>query len=278
MLPNLNPFVRFAGAVSADICPDKPYCVADSRLFLCRSGRARLTVSGEEHTVTEDTLVYIPPYALYGFSNFSGDDGFVIVAVNFDFDQSRCHLRTTLVKLPNSDTVEREEQYIPEQFREAIVVENGGFVREELDAVVSLFFSKEQYYRDMSSGYMKCALLKLLGAQRNGVDSPAVRVLSYIAKNYARRISNADIAKEFGYHPNHLNRIVKAHTGKTLKDYIIHYRVKVAKRLLASTSLSVTEISEECGFSSPPYFSEMFVRYEGTSPREYRRKLRSSVI
>ena len=278
MLPRLNPFVRFAGVVTADICPDKPYCVGDSRLFYCRRGKATLTVCGIRYEIASGALVYIPPYELYGFSDFSSDEDFVMVTVNFDFDQSRCDVRKTLAKIPADAEYDRAPLFIPEQFSSAVVLTDGGFVRDELDGMVSLFFSKEKFYRDMSSAYLKCILLKLLGAERQTSDSPAARVLSYISKNYGKRMSNADIAREFNYHPNHLNRIIKAHTGKTLQDYMIYYRVKVSKRLLASTTLTVTEISEECGFSTPSYFSEIFLREEGVTPREYRRNIRSTVI
>lgn len=278
MLSKLNPFVRFAGVISAELCPTKQYCVGDSRLFLCIGGGATLTVSGVAHTLTEGTLAYLPPYVLYGFSDFSSDGDFVIYTVNFDFDQTRSDMRESVPKFFGKVPDEREEIYVPEPFSTPAVMTNGGIVREELNSVISLFFAKEQYYRDLSSAYVKCAMLKLLGAEAVSPDSPAVEVLSYIAKNYARRITNTDIAKEFNYHPNHLNRIVKAHTGKTLKEYLQGYRVKVAKRLLASTANTVTEISELCGFSSPSYFSEVFVRTVGLNPREYRNKIRSTFI
>ena len=53
-----------------------------------------------------------------------------------------------------------------------------------------------------------------------------------------------------------------AGTGKTY--------LAVAGRLLGTTELSVTEIARDCGFNYASYFSKIFLRNFGTSPREYR--------
>jgi AraC-like DNA-binding protein len=71
---------------------------------------------------------------------------------------------------------------------------------------------------------------------------------------------------------------MKAYTGMTLRGCLIFYRVSAAKELLASTDIPITDISESCGFSTPSYFSEMFLRCEGINPREYRKKMRSIII
>ena len=72
--------------------------------------------------------------------------------------------------------------------------------------------------------------------------------------------------------------MVKAYTGITLKSYIISVRLSAAREMLAMTEEPITLISESCGFSTPSYFAELFQRSEGVTPREYRNKMRNTII
>jgi YesN/AraC family two-component response regulator len=53
-------------------------------------------------------------------------------------------------------------------------------------------------------------------------------------------------------------------------EYLNRYRVEQAKRLLEASSKSVEQISRSVGFPDPNYFTKIFARYTGTSPREFR--------
>ena len=71
----------------------------------------------------------------------------------------------------------------------------------------------------------------------------------------------------------HFCRKFKQITGITVMDYILKTRLLSAKQLLAKTKRSVSEISEDCGFSSISYFCRIFREKEGRSPLEYRKTL-----
>jgi len=65
--------------------------------------------------------------------------------------------------------------------------------------------------------------------------------------------------------------LFKAQTGLTPNDYLQRLRVEKAQELLRQTTLSVTEIGLETGFSSGQYFSTVFARYAGVSPTDFRK-------
>lgn len=69
---------------------------------------------------------------------------------------------------------------------------------------------------------------------------------------------------------DHLNRVVKAQTGKTSKEHIQSKIIVEAKRLLFFTSLSLKEVSYELGFSEPANFSAFFKKNTGMSPSDFR--------
>ena len=100
-------------------------------------------------------------------------------------------------------------------------------------------------------------------------------ILEFIQKHYQEKITLEDIADSVNICRSECCRFFKAQIGETLFHYLLHYRVQQSLPLLAETGLSITEISEQTGFSSPAYFSRIFHKYTGISPAAYRKKTNS---
>ncbi len=81
-------------------------------------------------------------------------------------------------------------------------------------------------------------------------------------------------AKELGVDYKRLNNASKATTGSTIKIIIDEYVMLEAKRRLASTNLSVKEISYECGFEEPTNFLKFFKKHASATPQEFRNQLK----
>ena len=76
--------------------------------------------------------------------------------------------------------------------------------------------------------------------------------------------------------PNHLNKIVKSHTGKSPTVWIDGIILAEAKTLLRQTTLSVGKVALEMGFTDQSYFTRKFKKYEGVTPIDFRRGLKST--
>jgi AraC-like DNA-binding protein len=83
-------------------------------------------------------------------------------------------------------------------------------------------------------------------------------------------LSLSDVADELGMTPGHLTTVVRRRTGRTVQEWIIERRMAEARNLLSDTELSVGEIARRVGISDPGYFSRLFRRTHGASPREWR--------
>ena len=70
--------------------------------------------------------------------------------------------------------------------------------------------------------------------------------------------------------PYHLAHVFKQHTGYTLKQYILRRRIGEAQDRLSCSSDSITQIAREVGFEDSAYFSRIFTKYVGMSPKFYR--------
>lgn len=76
----------------------------------------------------------------------------------------------------------------------------------------------------------------------------------------------------------HLARSMRAHHRSTPSQFVTDLRLRLAARLLATTSDTVTDIAARCGFASQSYFTRCFRRAHGMSPREFRVRAARSVV
>lgn len=99
------------------------------------------------------------------------------------------------------------------------------------------------------------------------------KAVNLIKTNYASDISLKDIAKTLLLSESHISRIFKDETGYTIGDYISNYRMKQACCLLADPSIRIGELAEKVGYKDQRYFSSMFKKIVGVTPKEFRNKL-----
>lgn len=97
-------------------------------------------------------------------------------------------------------------------------------------------------------------------------------VVSYIIKNYRKKISVLEIAEEFGLTPNYLHSIFKQVKGTTIIDYLTTYRMNIAKTYIERFGLKAYEAAEMVGIDDPAYFSRVFKKLYGKSVSEYKKE------
>lgn len=83
-------------------------------------------------------------------------------------------------------------------------------------------------------------------------------VVSYILKNYRKKINVQDLANEFGLSVNYLHSIFKEVKGCTIIDYLTSYRMKLAKDYIETFGLKAYEAASLVGIDDPAYFSRLF--------------------
>jgi AraC family transcriptional regulator len=95
-------------------------------------------------------------------------------------------------------------------------------------------------------------------------------VMSFIAENYDRELSLAELATVVEMSPFHFAREFKRTTGTTPHQYLIKFRIERAKALLSESKLPLVEVGFRSGFSHQSHFSRLFRRVTGTTPHSYR--------
>lgn len=88
--------------------------------------------------------------------------------------------------------------------------------------------------------------------------------------NYTRRITLDEIAGHVHLNPQYLSVLFKRETGESVVDYLTNLRIEQAKTVLKESTLPINEIARSIGYDDPDYFSRVFRRRCGMSPRQYR--------
>lgn len=97
-------------------------------------------------------------------------------------------------------------------------------------------------------------------------------VKSYLDEHYIERITLDELEARFFINKYYLLKIFKENYGSTISNYLIAKRITRAKQLLRFTKLTIDEIGCEVGMDGAGYFSRMFKKSEGISPKEYRKQ------
>lgn len=99
---------------------------------------------------------------------------------------------------------------------------------------------------------------------------PVQKALIYIDANLAGNLSLRSLAETLNVSSSYLSTLFKKESGQTLTEYINTRRIKHAKHLLESTRLQIQTVAQHCGIVDVQYFSRVFKRIAGMTPKEYR--------
>ena len=274
----LNPVVRSV-SLYEKVGRTEERIAYDCRLIYIISGELTAVVGGEKFShLSPGNLLYIPAGVVYKLKSkylravvacFDPTDScpdpkdrISPVAVG-DFKEELCHL-----------------EGVDGMLSKAILLTDMEGERDSFIRMANIFTSAEGHYRAQISAMLKLLLLKVVEtADENALPARMVEELdNYIRENVSDEISNTEIGAIFGYHPFYVSRVLKERKGMTLRQYIIAYRLKQAKRLLELSDRSAAEIAAECGFTDASYFAKTFKAAFGITPKEYRNSFKEDFI
>ena len=141
------------------------------------------------------------------------------------------------------------------------------------DAIAALLLRYESWLKehgdlDEYNGWMESCLAKISNCA--GETRRVVRLVKkYVLKNYAKDISLTMLSEELGISSGYISRVFAREAGCTFVEFLAKVRIDEARRLMAETNLKIYEISERVGLANPEYFSRLFKKIVGKSPKDY---------
>ena len=151
--------------------------------------------------------------------------------------------------------------------------------------VGKLIRQMEREFADRKLGYMellRCHLTQVLvcavraseEAERSRAQHDVTAsIVHYLQQSYAQPLSLEAISRRFGYTPQYLSSLFHKDTGMTIQTFLQHLRVDAACRLLDSRNYNLTELAQAVGYSDAKFFSKVFRKHKGLSPKEYKASL-----
>lgn len=148
----------------------------------------------------------------------------------------------------------------------------------EFNIICHKWKSQDYLLEYRSPGELKEELRNLLEQAVGLVDNHGGQdvigaVKSYIRKNYASDLNVTDVAAKFYINANYLSTLFRREAGVKLGNYIEGIRMERAKELLKNSDWIIQEIAAETGYADANYFTKVFKRYTGMTPRQYRKQI-----
>ncbi|MDP9750149.1 response regulator [Thermoanaerobacter pentosaceus] len=126
---------------------------------------------------------------------------------------------------------------------------------------------------------LKSSLVNLVHMIANKIEqsenkNPIVKAaVNYIEKNYNKNITLESVAKEVYVTPAYLSILFKRELKINFIDYLHKVRIQKAQELFENQNLKIYQVANMVGFTDEKYFSQIFKKYTGLTPTQYRESM-----
>ncbi len=217
-------------------------------------GRGSAFLEDRLYPILPDTLIAVGPQIIHSISAEITMPYYIVFIHQSFFEQNNI----------DSDTLSFPEQTVAD---------------EELKAVFSELISASDSKTLRQARINTCVLKLLIHLCDNYAVQPksqkkasrtferAKEVITFLKKNFDRRLTLDDIAREMNINKYQLARDFKQTTNVSIFEFLNSHRCSEAKKLLKQ-GLTVSEAAKECGFDNLSYFSRTYKKYNGILPSE----------
>lgn len=239
------------------------------QLVFIESGGGTAHLEGAAAPLAPMSLVNVPPGHVHGFSFAPGTAGYVATLAEELRDEllaqasdvRRLLGRTALLQA--SAAVQAAMQDIWQEFSD----------RSPARALV---------LRGLTARLLGLAARQAVAAEPPEAERRESRLLqrfeALVERHFADHWAVADYARALAVTPTHLTRVVRAATGGPASQLIETRLIREARRHLVYTQASITAVAYGLGFTDPAYFTRVFSRATGLSPREFRARARGTGV
>lgn len=282
---DINPFVRQAlvsrltSSNKADVF--NKIRTVDCRLFYISDGFGKMRFENEVYPLSKGTVVLFNAGTPYVWEVESVD----YYAVNFDYTHNFSNVKQSFHPISDSlflrtDIIDNQRFDDEELLNKPLVLKYAPEFEDDIKKIVTEYLIGNDYSELYISTLLKLLIISCVKKKKSTLESEKEKtsdnvkqIIEYIGKNYSKEISYQTLKEKFNFNPSYLNRIFKKHTGSSVYNFILNYRLNIAMEILRTQNLFVNEVARLCGFSNPYHFTKAFTKHTGVSPTEYKRNV-----
>jgi AraC-type DNA-binding domain-containing proteins len=141
---------------------------------------------------------------------------------------------------------------------------NNQFIKniQQINTIEDLCFNLQEIVESFSN-----SLLNHIPSHNSTIIKKAI---VFIANHFNDAISLENVADAVNMHPSYFSSKFKKATGSSFKEYLNMVRIEEGKRLLTNTNFSIIDIALATGFEDQSYFTKVFKKYTGLTPKQFR--------
>ena len=226
---------------------DRPFGFAINQIFIVNGGTGTLCTGGKITEIEKGDMFFLKKDTAH---SYGGDDKFSTVYLGFDGDLCGNifeYFGAENGMVYRGKSYGAAEQEILNFFGEFENIGDSAKLSARTYSVVASFFSEAVKSR----------------------ITPIEKVKKYLDANYGRMLSLQDITELYPYSKSKLCRDFSAEYGMSIFDMLTKIRLNHARIMLKSDpSVSLKEVSENCGFNDTSYFCKMYKKAFGVSPKK----------
>ena len=228
----------------------------------CVDGEGWFTINGKTHQVTQDQFFILPAGVPHRYGA-NENNPWTIYWMHFKGTLSSSFVKG--LTQPND-----------------IKPNASSRINERISLFEEIFHILEMGYTRNNLLYASSALFHFLGTLRflqqyrnvvqhgNCEDDIIAQSIHYMKENINKKLSHDALARHAGYSPSHFSALFVKRTGYSPSRYFNYLKIQEACQLLSFTDLKISQICYKIGIEDSYYFSRLFSKTMGMSPRQYK--------
>ena len=245
-------------------------------MILCRQKGGKIYICDNEYKAKNDFVYFVKPGELHSMTR--GSD-MRLIEIKFIVDDEGLNKHLSLVP----QEFQLDDVIFMKTMLHQIVSEGLGddiYSNEAANCALKLFLTHTARQFDNNSVSIRnssdnhAVLGNISGYEKSNGDIMILNLERYIKDNLDREITLTELADKVGFNKTYFVKRFKILWGMPPMQFVNNQRLEIARRMLTTTDMSVSEIAEATGFRTLHYFSRAFKRNTGISPTEYYKKYR----
>lgn len=236
-------------------------------LLYCVDGEGWVEVSENKQKLSTGEVIILPKGKAHKYAS-NPNNPWTIYWIHFD--GSMASYFTSGLDRPiliNTEQDSRIEDRL-EMFEDIFSILKNGYSKLNLD------YSSTVLFHFLGSLKFLSAFRRSLSERQSGSREPIDEAIHFMRENIRRQLNLKEIADYTGFSVSHFSTLFRQKTGHAPLNYFNHLRIQTACHHLDFTDLHVNQIAMMTGFDDPFYFSRLFTKIMGSSPSEYRKRVK----